>query len=169
MRNMQVLLMMLLLSLSNQAHSADFFDLGFGDFEEDLIAASDDGKKGVFVFFEMDDCPFCQRMQETILKEADVITYFREHFKNYRFNILGGSSVIDFDGTEYDTGKEMAEKKYRVRATPVMIFFDLEGKPVVRYTGPTKDKKEFMLLGEFVVNGHYKDMPFTRYKRSKSL
>lgn len=165
---MRLLLTVLLLGWSAQTWSAGFFDLGFDDFEEELTAAHDEGKQGVFVFFEMDDCPFCQRMQETILREDDVIAYFREHFKTYRFNILGGSSVIDFDGTEYDTGKEMAEKKYRVRATPVMIFFDLEGKPVVRYTGPTKDKKEFMLLGEFVVNGGYKDMPFTRYKRSKS-
>jgi thioredoxin-related protein len=62
----------------------------------------------------------------------------------------------------------MAEKIYRVRATPVMIFFDLEGKPVVRYTGPTTTKEEFMMLGEFFVSGSYKEMPFTRYKRSRS-
>ena len=155
--------MVLLLSWSSQVWSANFFDLSFDNFEEDLIAAREDGKQGIFVFFEMDDCPFCQRMQETILREDDVIAYFRQHFKNYRFNILGGSSVVDFD-----TGKEMAEKKYRVRATPVMIFFDLEGKPMVRYTGPTTTKEEFMMLGEFVVSGSYKEMPFTRYKRSRS-
>jgi thioredoxin-related protein len=56
----------------------------------------------------------------------------------------------------------------RVRATPVMIFFDLEGQPVVRYTGPTTTKEEFMLLAKFFVSGSYKTMPFTRYKRSKS-
>lgn len=168
MKNIKLLMTVWLLAWSSQVCSADFFDISFGDFEDELITAQDNGKQGVFVFFEMDDCPFCQRMQETILLEADVIAYFRQHFQNYRFDILGGSSVIDFDGTEFDTGKEMAEKKYRVRATPVMIFFDLEGQPVARYTGPTTTKKEFMLLGEYVVSGSYKDMPFTRYKRSKS-
>ena len=34
----------------------------------------------------------------------------------------------------------------RVRATPVIMFFDLEGNPVARHTGPTKDKDDFMLL-----------------------
>jgi thioredoxin-related protein len=167
MKQIKLLLMALLLGLSNQAWSADFFDLNFGDFEEELAAARDDSKLGVFVFFEMDDCPFCQRMQETILREAEVIEYFRQHFKNYRFDIMGGSPVVDFDGTEYDTGKELAEKKYRVRATPVMIFFDLEGKPVARYTGPTSSKAELLMLAEFVVSGSYKDMPFTRYKRAQ--
>ncbi|MDH3343153.1 MAG: thioredoxin fold domain-containing protein [Gammaproteobacteria bacterium] len=168
MRNIKGLLAACLLGCSNQVWSADFFDLFFGDFEEELVAAGDEGKQGVFVFFEMDDCPFCQRMQETILRDADVIAYFRQHFKNHRFNILSSSSVVDFDGTEFETGKEMAEKKYRVRATPVMIFFDLKGQPVARYTGPTTTREEFMLLGEYVVSGSYKAMPFTRYKRSRS-
>ncbi|MDH5710460.1 MAG: thioredoxin fold domain-containing protein [Gammaproteobacteria bacterium] len=168
MRNIKVLLAAWLLCFSSQAWSADFFDLFFGDFEEELIAARDEGKQGVFVFFEMDDCPFCQRMQETILREADVIAYFQQHFKNHHFNILSSTSVIDFDGKEFETGKEMAEKKYRVRATPVMIFFDLEGRPVVRFTGPTTSKEEFLLLGEFFVSGSYKTMPFTRYKRTRS-
>ena len=166
-KNIKLLLTVWLLGWSSQVWSDDFFDLGFGDFEEELIVAQDDGKQAVFVFFEMDDCPFCQRMQETILLESDVIAYYRQHFKSYRFDIEGSSSVIDFDGTEFDSGKEMAEKKYRVRATPVMMFFDLEGRPVARYTGPTSSKEEFMLLGKYVVSGSYKEMPFTRYKRSK--
>ena len=168
MKNIKLLFTVVLLGWSSNIWSADFFDLNFGNFEEELVVASEDDKLGVFVFFEMDDCPFCQRMQETILIEADVIAYFRQHFKNYRFNILGSSSFVDFDGTEFDSEKEMAEKKYRVRATPVMMFFDLDGKPIARYTGPTTTKEEFMLLGKYVVSGSYKTMPFTRYKRTKT-
>lgn len=168
MKRIRLLLIALLLGMSSQAWSTEFFNLGFGDFEEELALAHDAGKKGVFVFFEMDDCPFCQRMQETLLLEAEVIAYFREHFNNYTFDILGGSPVVDFDGTEYDTGKEMAEKKYRVRATPVMIIFDLEGKPVARFTGPARSKEELIMFGEYAVSGSYKEMPFTRYKRAQS-
>lgn len=168
MKNIKLLLAGLLLGLSGQAWSAGFFDLSFGDFEEELTSAREDGKHGIFVFFENDDCPFCKRMRETILIESDVIKYFRQNFKTYHFDIEGGSSVVDFDGTEYATGKEMAEKKYRVRATPVMIIFNLEGKPVARYTGATSSKEEFIMFGEFVVSGNYKKMKFTRYKRSKS-
>lgn len=168
MKYVRLLLMPLLLAMSSQAWSAEFFDLSFGDFEEELALARDEGKQGVFVFYEMDDCPFCQRMRETILVEPKVITYFRQHFSNHAFDILGGSPVVDFDGTEYDTGKEMAEKKYRVRATPVMIIFDLEGKPIARFTGPARNKEELILFGEYAISGSYKEMPFTRYKRAQS-
>jgi thioredoxin-related protein len=54
-----------------------------------------------------------------------------------------------------------------VRATPVIMFFDLDGKPVARYTGATADVDEFMWLGQYVADGIYKDMPFTRYKRER--
>lgn len=152
--------------LWTQAQAAEFFDQSFGDFSEELAVAKDEGKSGVFMFFEMDDCPFCHRMKDTILKEPDVIEYYDQHFKTFRFDIEGANNVVDFDGTEY-TEKDMAEKKYRVRATPVMIIFDLEGSPVVRFTGPTRSKEEFLLLGRYVIEGAYKDMPFTKYKRAQ--
>ncbi|WFE68730.1 thioredoxin fold domain-containing protein [Thiomicrospira sp. R3] len=157
----------LMLMFSHQAWSNDFFDDSFGNFQEELELARDDKKLGVFIFFEMDDCPFCHRMKETILKEPDVIDYFHQFFKVYRFDIEGASPVTDFDGTDYNTGKEMAERKYRVRATPVMMMFDLDGQPMARYTGPTHTKEEFLLFGRYVVEGHYQTMPFNRFKRTQ--
>lgn len=156
--------LMFSLTMLSTAHAAEFFQQTFGNYAEELEDARDDGKLGVFVFFEMDDCPFCHRMKETILTEPDVQAYFQQHFKTLRLDIEGANPVVDFDGTEYSE-KEMAVKKYRVRATPVMIVFDLEGKPVARYTGPTNTKDEFLLFGKYVVDGSYKTMPFTRYKR----
>ena len=54
-----------------------------------------------------------------------------------------------------------------VRATPVMAFYDLDGRQVVRYTGATKDKEEFLLLTDYAAKGLYKEMRFTRYKREQ--
>ena len=158
----------LLVGLSAPSWAAEFFDQSFGNFEEEAEYARDEGKLGVFVFFEMDDCPFCHRMKETILIEPDVVEYFNQHFKAYRFDIEGSSPVVDFDGTEYATGQEMAVKKYRVRATPVMIMFDNDGQVMARYTGPATTKEEFLMWGEFAVSGEYKNMPFTRYKRAQT-
>ena len=53
----------------------------------------------------------------------------------------------------------------RVRATPVFLFYTLDGEQVARYTGATSGIDEFLWLGEYVVQGVYRDMPFTRYKR----
>jgi hypothetical protein len=51
----------------------------------------------------------------------------------------------------------------------VFQFFDLDGKPIARYTGATSTIEEFMWLGDFVVSGKYldKDMSFTKYKRER--
>ena len=164
----QLLLLLLAVSYSFSLNSAEleFFDQTFGDFSEELVLAKEEGKKGVFIFFEMDECPFCHRMKTTILTQPDVVTYFKKHFKIFQVDIEGDIEMTDFDGT-VTTQKDFASKKHRVRATPVMAFFDLTGKRIVRYTGATSTKAEFMLLGEYVLNQHYKTTSFTRYKRQQ--
>jgi len=148
------------------AQAEDFFSESFGDFQEELTAAREAGKKGVFVFFEMEECPFCHRMKTTIFNQHDVIAAMKRDFVAFRWDIEGDTEVVDFDGTQ-GTMKSLAEKKYRVRATPVMIFFDLDGKPILRYTGPTRTKREFLWMIEYVRDGWYEKMKFARFKRMK--
>ncbi|MCA1925997.1 MAG: thioredoxin family protein, partial [Thiobacillus sp.] len=57
-----------------------FFQPKFGDLQADLSEAKKQGKKGIFLFFEMDDCPFCARMKSTILNQADVQDAYRANF-----------------------------------------------------------------------------------------
>jgi thioredoxin-related protein len=144
--------------------SKGFFQESFGNYQEELASAKQDGKSAVFMFFMMDECPFCDKMEKSILSQADVQTYFKQHFANFIFDIEGDVEVTDFSG-KVKKQKEIAEKDFRVRATPVMIFFDLTGKPIARYTGATRDKAEFMLLGQFVVDKVYEKMTFEQYKR----
>lgn len=156
-----------LLLTSHSVKAADpFFDESFGNYQEDLETAKDDEKKGIFVFFHMEECPFCHRMRTTIMQEPDVIEFYRKNFITYMHDIEGSNEVVTFDGKSM-TAQDMAEKVFRVRATPVMIIFDTDGKPLVRYTGPTRTKQEFMWIGEYVIDGSYKTQSFTAYKRAK--
>jgi thioredoxin-related protein len=141
-----------------------FFDQTFGDFSEELETAREEGKRGILLMFEMDECPFCHRMKTTVLNQSEVQDYFREHFLIFPVDIEGDIEVTDFHGNAA-TEKELALKQFRVRATPVFAFFDLEGNLVARYTGATRDSAEFMLLGQYVVDEAYKETTFTRYKR----
>ncbi len=145
-----------------------FFNETFGDYSEELAHARDQGKLGVMMFFELDDCPFCHRMKETVLNQPEVQEYFRKHFLLYAVDIEGDVEMKDFKG-QTRTMKDWAETGNRVRATPVFQFYDLEGNPTARYTGATGNVEEFMWLGEYVVQGRYKekDMSFTKYKREK--
>jgi thioredoxin-related protein len=158
--------MVSLLSAPVWAQADNFFDESFGNYQEELEVAREEGKIGIFVFFHMEECPFCHRMRSTIMTEPDVIELFKTHFMTFQHDIEGSHQVTDFDGT-VATAQEVAEKTYRVRATPVMMIFDLQGRPVLKYTGPTRTKEEFKLLANYVIEGAYKEMPFTKYKRQQ--
>ena len=144
-----------------------FFNDSFWDFSEELQNARESGKQGILIMFEMDECPFCHRMKTTILNQPDVQDYFRQHFMIFPVDIEGDVEVVDFQGKQ-TTMKDFAFQQYRVRATPVFAFFDLNGKYIkrARFTGATRDKEEFLLLGKYVVEGAYAEQPFARYKRA---
>lgn len=144
-----------------------FFDESFWDFREELQNARDQGKQGILIMFEMDECPFCHRMKTTVLNQPEVQAYFKEHFLIFAVDTEGDVEVKDFQGNT-TTMKDFAFKQYRVRATPVFAFYDLNGNYIkpARYTGATRDKEEFMLLGRYVVEGLYERETFARYKRS---
>lgn len=144
-----------------------FFNDTFGDFNEELDTAKEEGKKGILIMFEMEDCPFCEHMKSTVLNQVSIQDYYRQHFLIFPLDIEGSIEIVDFDG-EDTIEKDFAFRKHRVRATPVFIFFDLEGKRIARFTGATSSVDEFMMLGEFVVSGTYQEMSFNRYKQSRS-
>ncbi|MDH5572839.1 MAG: thioredoxin family protein, partial [Gammaproteobacteria bacterium] len=57
-----------------------FFNESWGDYKEELVKAKAQGKKGIMIFFEMDECPFCHYMKTNVLNQADVQEYFRQYF-----------------------------------------------------------------------------------------
>ncbi len=143
-----------------------FFNETFGDFSEELVNAREQGKQGVMIFFEMDECPFCHWMKLNVLNKPEVQAYYREHFLLFTVDIEGDVEITNFKGVSMSQ-KDFSFKENRVRATPVIAFFDLNGKQIHRHTGRTSDTEEFMLMGKFVAEGHYQKTRFTRFKREQ--
>lgn len=143
-----------------------FFHESFGDMQEELAIAISEEKFGVMVMFETNDCPWCERMKRNIFNRSSVQDYFRGHFQIILINAEGDTPIIDFDGSEL-VEKDFALTYNRIRATPTFLFFDRSGQLVTRHTGTTKDKQEFLWLGEYVVDGHYKNQRFIHFKRKK--
>ena len=140
-----------------------FFDAKMGDFKSELATARKEGKKGILLMFELDDCPFCFRMKQTILNQSEVQDYYHKNFLIFPVDLKGDVAMVDFKGkatTEKAFGLEQ-----RIYGTPVFDFFDLDGNRVVRFPGAAKDVNEFLLLGRYVVEGAYATMPFAKYKR----
>jgi len=149
-----------------------FFESSLGDLTEELEIAREEGKQGIFVFFEMDECPFCHRMKQTVLNQPEVQEYFRQRFHSLAIDIEGDVEIVDFKGID-TTQKEFARGN-RVRATPLLAFYDLQGDLVFKYVGAPSGTQEFIWMGEYVAERIYlqkddsgREIRFTRYKHMK--
>ena len=143
-----------------------FFNETWGDLPEEIKTAKESGKKGILIFFEMDECPFCHYMKKNVLNQPKVQDFYRKHFLNFVIDIEGDVEMVNLKGKTVKQ-KDFA-KKMRVRATPVIAYYDLKGKLVYRHTGKTSGLDEFMWLGEYIANGVYKKkIRFSKYKRQK--
>lgn len=164
------ILFTLLISLSVNAAPRDpykhFFNETWGDYSEEIANAKAQGKKGIMIFFEMDECPFCHYMKNNVLNQEEVQSYFRKNFLLFSVDIEGDIEITNLKG-KTTRQKDFAFKEHRVRATPVLMFYDLDGKPIHKHIGKTAGVTEFMMIGEYIVDGHYKKMKFTKYKRQQ--
>ncbi len=171
MKSLLTGLIFMLLALTVQAGETRdpykyFFNETWGDFTEELEKARAENKKGIMIFFEMDECPFCHYMKTNVLNQSEVQEYYRKHFLLFAVDIEGDVEIINMQGKTVRQ-KDFAFKENRVRATPVFAFLDLDGKRIFRHTGKTSGVEEFMWMGEYVAEGIYKKMSFSRYKREK--
>ena len=143
-----------------------FFHQSFNNLPEEAQLAREEGKIGILVMFNDPDCPWCKKMKATVLNQVHIQDYFRKHFRLLHLDTRGDTMMTNFDGEEI-AEKDFALKIHRVRATPVFMFFDLDGNVLLRYTGATRSVDEFLWMGEFVVNGEYKNTKFARYKSER--
>ncbi len=140
-----------------------FFNLNSGDLKDELADAKKTGKKALFVMFEQEGCPGCLHMKQHVLNRTEVQKFYRDRFVNLSIDINGAVGMTDFGGRAY------VEKSYaqamKVRGTPTLVFFDVDGKEIVRILGVVEGADEFLLLGEFVASGAYKSRKFAEYKQ----
>ena len=144
-----------------------FFHLSFNSLPDEVASAKTEGQQGILIMFEAEDCPWCAKMKATVLNQVAVQDYYRRHFRILMMDVNGDVPMTDFNGQEMPQ-KDFAFKHNRVRATPVFLFFGLDGKQLTKYTGATRDAQEFLWLGEFVTEGAWKTTNFTAYKRERS-
>ena len=142
-----------------------FFTQTFGDLPEEMQAASDDGKLGMLLFFEAEDCGYCRRMLKQVFNQRSVQDWYTERFVNIAVDVFGDVELKDFDGITLPS-KVFADQR-RIFATPVVSFLDLNGIEIYRHFGMIRTPEEFLLLGEYIEDKHYYDTEFEVFLRSK--
>ncbi|WP_461830207.1 thioredoxin family protein [Aquifex sp.] len=161
MRKVLIRLFFLIIMPLAFAQEIPFLKPSFLDLKEDLEEAKREGKY-LFLMFEEEGCPFCDKMKRVTFQEPKVKEYFAKHFYMVIVDRKGSNPVVDFGGKEM-TEKELA-KKYKVRGTPVFVFVDHEGKTILKVMGYIPPE-EFLLIGKYIAEGHYKNMSFYKFKR----
>lgn len=105
-------------------------------------------------------------MRKVTFQNRMVQEYYTKHFYMIEVDIRGPNEVVDLDG------KKLTERqfslKHGIRLTPVFMFFDKEGNVVAKVPGYI-DPQEFILIGRYVVEGHYKNKNLVQFIRENKV
>jgi thioredoxin-related protein len=140
-----------------------FFIQTFGDLPEEMALAREEGKLGMLLFFESENCSYCRSMLDKVLSDRRVQDWYRERFVNIAVDIHGDVELKDFDGITLPS-KVFAEHR-RIYLTPVVSFLDLDGREIYRHLGMVKTPEAFMVLGEYIEGKHYFDTEYEVFAR----
>ncbi len=176
MKRLRTLIFSLLLSLSPGIAMAsqgvvtggkvyalpDWFKSSFLNFDDDIEEARSEGRH-VMAFFHLDECPYCARMLEENFYEGKTQQFMEANFDVIAVNVLGDLDVAWIDGDQYSE-KSLAEH-LDVRATPTMVFFDLDGAEVLELNG-YRDPIRFQQSLDYVQQKQYRDMAYPDYLAS---
>ena len=144
-----------------------FFTQSFGDLPEELQTARAQGKKGMLLFFEAEGCPYCFGMLNQVFSQKRVQDWYRERFLSIAVDIHGDVEIKDFDGITLPS-KVFAEHR-KVFMTPMLVFIDLAGSEIYRHLGMVKTPEEFLVMGEYIAEGHYFDTEFKVFAVKRGL
>jgi thioredoxin-related protein len=165
-RALAALLLALALSPAAAAGSwEDFFVPSMGDLRAEASDAKKAGLSGLMLMFHFEECPYCARMKREVLSRPEVQRHFRARFAAVAIDTRGALEVTGFDG------RALPEKEFAralgVRATPSFLFYAPDGTLLASHRGGIFDPAEFMLLGDYVASGAYRNESFATFKQSR--
>ncbi|RDH84465.1 MAG: thioredoxin [endosymbiont of Galathealinum brachiosum] len=135
-----------------------WFKNSFLDLDEDIEDARKSGKR-LMVFFYQDGCPYCKKILQDNFGQRDIAEKTRSNFDVISLNIWGDRDVSfgDIETTE----KDFAER-LKVMYTPTLLFFNEEGKAVLRTNGYYHPAK-FNAALDYVLGHHDKNEKFRSF------
>ena len=135
-----------------------WFKNSFLDLSEDISEARESGKR-LMVFFYQDGCPYCKKLLQDNFGQRDIAEKTKANFDVVTLNIWVDRDVSfgDVQTTEKDFAARL-----KVMYTPTLIFFNEEGKAVLRTNGYYHPAK-FNAALDYVLGHHDKNEKFRSY------
>ncbi len=100
---------------------------------EEVVAEAKKSGKFIFVDAYAAWCRPCKLLQSTTFREKNASAYFNKNFVNYAADMEKGSGV-------------QLSEQWDVEGYPALLFFDPEGKIIMRHTGYV-DGKALIRIG----------------------
>ncbi len=135
-----------------------WFKNSFLDINEDIEEASEQGKR-LALFFYQDGCPYCKKLFEDNFGQRSIAEKTKNNFDVVSVNIWGDREVTI--GEKIIKEKDFAAS-LKVMYTPTLIFFNEEGKAVLRANGYYHPGK-FNAALDYVLERHDKKEKFRSY------
>lgn len=136
-----------------------WFKPSFLDIRDDIADATKNRKR-LMIYFGQDGCPYCRELMRVNFSQKDIVEKTRKHFDAVTVNIWGDLEVTGLDRRRY------SEKTYaamlKIQFTPTLLFFDEQGKVVLRLNGYYPPHK-FAAALDYVAGRHETRSTFAEY------
>ena len=140
-----------------------WFKESFLEIADDVDEATEEGKH-VLLFFQLNACPYCDRMLEESFEAEPLTGYIQQHFDSIAINVRGDRDIA-FNDEISVTEKELSEI-LKVAATPAILFLDENNKTVVRVNG-YRAPERFQRVLEYVASKSYRSLGLADYLAAK--
>jgi thioredoxin-related protein len=127
-----------------------WFKESFLDIQEDASEAGED--RHVMLFFQRDECPYCERMLRESIDAEPLRSFIQQNFDVIAINTKGDREIA-FDKDTVVSEKELKEK-LDVKFTPNLFFLNHENNIVARLNGYRSQDRVKHLL-EYVQSKAY--------------
>ena len=139
----------------------DWFKLSFLEQKSALDEAVAAGKQGIIVYFGQKSCPYCKVHLEKNWGDRGIVTYTQKYFDVIAIDVRGDRPVSDLKGKVFKTEKEYSAS-LKTDFTPSLLFFNREGKEVLRLSG-YHPPYQFRAALEYVADKHYQRESLSKY------
>ncbi|MFY9510224.1 MAG: thioredoxin family protein, partial [Rubrivivax sp.] len=147
-------------------HAVDiprWFSNSLLDFKDEIAEAARDGKR-VMVYFGQDGCPYCKALMQASFGAGPVAAKItdktRQHFVAIAINIWGDLEVTWLDGRK--TTEKALARQLNVQFTPTLLFFETDGKLVLRLNGYLPPER-FTHVLDYVIQRHDRRLSLAEY------
>lgn len=141
-----------------------------GWFKESFLEIADDADeageagKHLMLFFELNGCPYCDRMLSESFEAEPLSSYIQANFDVIAVNIQGDREIAYNE--EISVSEKQLGEILKVYSTPALIFLDRDNQTIVRVNG-YRAPERFRQVLEYVATRSYRNATLADYLQAK--